>query len=34
MALIAGKITETGFSNWNFWNGIIADGHFDVTNHQ
>ena len=33
MALIAGKITETGFSNWNFWNGIIADGHFDVTNH-
>ncbi|MDP4238170.1 MAG: polysaccharide deacetylase family protein [Bacteroidota bacterium] len=33
MALVAGWISDKSPSNWNFWNKIIADGHFDVTNH-
>jgi len=33
VVLISGWVADTGSSTWTIWNNILADGHFDISNH-
>ena len=33
VVMISAWVADTGSSTWTIWNNILADGHFDVSNH-